>query len=123
MAAEAIEQGTYDAGAYAEELEAAPSNLAVGTSLLFENEHVKVWEVRLAPGERGPFHAHTRNYLWTVVDGSVGLQRLADGTFMVRRYDVGETRFLEHTPDEPLIHDLENVGDTELRFITVELLH
>jgi mannose-6-phosphate isomerase-like protein (cupin superfamily) len=122
VATEAIEHGTYDAGAYADELEAAPSNLAVGTSLLFENGHVKVWEVRLAPGERGPFHAHTSNYFWTVVDGSVGLQRLADGTFMVRRYDVGQTRFLEHTPDAPLIHDLENVGDTELRFITVELL-
>lgn len=122
MAAEAIEQGTYDPGAYADELEAAPSNLAVGTKLLFENDHVKVWEVRLAPGERGPFHAHTRNYFWTVVDGSVGLQRLADGTFVVRRYDVGQTQFLEHTPDEPLIHDLENVGDTNLRFITVELL-
>lgn len=122
VAAEPIEQGEFDPRQYADELEAAPSNLDVGTSVLLENEQVKVWEVRLAPGERGPFHAHTRNYFWTVVDGSVGLQRFADGTFMVRRYDVGETRFLEHTPDEPLIHDLENVGDTQLRFITVELL-
>jgi mannose-6-phosphate isomerase-like protein (cupin superfamily) len=122
VAAEPIEQGEFDLQQYADELETAPSNLDVGTSVLLENDQIKVWEIRLAPGERGPFHAHTRNYFWTVVDGSVGLQRFADGTFMVRRYDVGETRFLEHTPDEPLIHDLENVGDTDLRFITVELL-
>jgi beta-alanine degradation protein BauB len=122
VAAEPIEQGEFDTGQFADELDAAPSNLDVGTSVLLENDQVKVWEIRLAPGERGPFHAHTRNYFWTVVDGSVGLQRFADGTFMVRRYDVGETMFLEHTPDAPLIHDLENVGDTELRFITVELL-
>jgi mannose-6-phosphate isomerase-like protein (cupin superfamily) len=122
VAEEPIEQGEFDTRQYADELEAAPSNLDEGTSVLLENDQVKVWEIRLAPGERGPFHAHTRNYFWTVVDGSVGLQRFADGTFMVRRYDVGETKFLEHTPDEPLIHDLENVGETELRFITVELL-
>jgi beta-alanine degradation protein BauB len=122
VAAEPIEQGEFDTGQFADELDAAPANLDVGTSVLLENDQVKVWEIRLAPGERGPFHAHTRNYFWTVVDGSVGLQRFADGTFVVRRYDVGETMFLEHTPDEPLIHDLENVGETELRFITVELL-
>jgi mannose-6-phosphate isomerase-like protein (cupin superfamily) len=122
VAEEPIEQGEFDTRQYADELEAAPSNLDVGTAVLLENDQVRVWEIRLAPGERGPFHAHTRNYFWTVVDGSVGLQRFADGTFMVRRYDVGETKFLKHTPDEPLIHDLENVGETELRFITVELL-
>jgi mannose-6-phosphate isomerase-like protein (cupin superfamily) len=122
VAAEPIEQGEFDTAQFADELDAAPSNLDVGTSVLLENDQVRVWEIRLAPGERGPFHAHTRNYFWTVVDGSVGLQRFADGTFVVRRYDVGQTMFLEHTPDEPLIHDLENVGDTELRFITVELL-
>jgi quercetin dioxygenase-like cupin family protein len=44
-----------------------------------------VWEVRLRPGERGPFHAHTRRYFWTVVDGGTGLQRSADGTYRVRR--------------------------------------
>ncbi|HSK95392.1 MAG TPA: hypothetical protein VK891_02155 [Euzebyales bacterium] len=122
MAAEPLERGEFDSAQYADELQAAPSNLAVGSSLLLENDQVKVWEVRLAPGERGPFHAHTHNYFWTCVDGSVGLQRYADGTYMVRRYEVGQTQFSEHSPDEPLIHDLENVGDTELRFITVELM-
>lgn len=114
--------GTFDKGEFADELAAAPVNLDVGTSLLFENGSVKVWEVRLAPGERGPFHAHTRNYFWTVVESGTGLQRFSDGTFVVRDYALGETRFLEHSPQDSLIHDLENVGETVLRFVTVELL-
>jgi hypothetical protein len=120
--AEVVDQGTFDPADYADELEAAAGNVEVGTRLWFENDRVKVWEVRLAPGERGPFHAHTRRYFWTVVDAGLGRQRSPDGTFTVRRYQVGDTRYSEHDPADPLIHDLENVGDTTLRFVTVELL-
>jgi quercetin dioxygenase-like cupin family protein len=122
MGSPIVEEGHFDPAEFAEELAAAPTNLAVGTTLWFENDRIKVWEVRLAPGERGPFHAHTRNYFWTVVEGGRGLQRLEDGTLAVRNYGVGDTSFLEHTPETALIHDLENVGDTVLRFVTVELL-
>ena len=117
-----VEEGIFEPEDFREELEAAPGNLEVGTSLWFENDRIRVWEVRLEPGERGPFHNHTRNYFWTVVEGSKGLQRFADGTYAVRDYRVGDTRFLEHTPEDSLLHDLENVGDTALRFVTVELL-
>jgi oxalate decarboxylase/phosphoglucose isomerase-like protein (cupin superfamily) len=116
-----VERGVFDAGAFGGELEAAPGNLEVGTTLWFENERIRVWEIFLRPGERGPFHAHTRNYFWTVVEASRGLQRFADGTYVVRDYEVGDTKYLEHTPATALIHDLENVGDTPLRFVTVEL--
>lgn len=115
------ERGTFDPAAYAEELERAPHNHQVGTALWFENDHVRVFEVRLEPGERGPFHVHDTTYFWTVVDPGRGLQRFADGTFVVRDYSLGETKYLVHTPGEPLIHDLENVGNTTLRFVTVEL--
>jgi hypothetical protein len=40
-------------------------------------------------------------------------------------YENGRIRVWEvrlHSPDEPLIHGLENVGETPLRFVTVELL-
>lgn len=122
MAARVLETTTFDRDAFADELQAAPSNLDVGTRLWFENESVRVWEVRLAPGERGPFHAHTRRYFWTVVDGGTGRQRSADGTMVVREYSVGDTSFSEHSPENPTIHDFENYGDTPIRFVTVELL-
>lgn len=117
-----VDEGRFDPSNFAEELDAAPSNFDLGTTLWFENEKTRVWEVRLEPGERGPFHAHTTTYFWTVVEPGRGLQRRGDGTYAVRDYVLGETMYLENTPDEPLIHDLENVGDTTLRFVTVELL-
>ena len=119
---EVIEHGTFEPADFADELERAPDNLAVGTTAWFENDRIRVWEILLQPGERGPFHAHATNYFWTVVEGSRGLQRFADGTYAVRDYVVGETKYLEQGPDSVLIHDLENVGDSPLRFVTVELL-
>jgi mannose-6-phosphate isomerase-like protein (cupin superfamily) len=119
---ELVAQGTFDPESFADELEAAPDNLDVGTTVWFENDKIRVWEILLKPGERGPFHAHTTNYFWTVVEGSRGRQQFADGTYAVRDYLVGETKYLEHTPANALIHDLENIGDTDLRFVTVELL-
>lgn len=119
---EVVEEGVFDPGDFSDELAAAPTNLEVGTTVWFENERIRVWEILLRPGERGAFHSHVTNYFWTVVEGSRGLQRFADGTFIVRDYLVGETKYLEHTPETALIHDLENIGDTDLRFVTVELL-
>jgi len=117
-----VEEGVFDPGEFSQELATAPSNFELGTSVWFENDRIRVWEVLLEPGERGAFHSHTTNYFWTVVEGSRGLQRFSDGTFVVRDYLVGETKYLEHSEEEFLIHDLENVGDTRLRFVTVELL-
>ncbi len=117
-----VEEGAFDPAEFAGELHAAPRNLDVGTALWFENDRIRVWEILLGPGERGPFHSHTRNYFWTVVEAGRGLQRFSDGTYTVRDYRVGDTKYLEHTPATALIHDLENVGETTLRFVTVELL-
>ena len=118
---DSAEQGRFSLADYQAELELAPDNFDVGTDVWFENHKIRVWEILLRPGERGPFHAHTTNYFWTVVEGGRGLQRFTDGTFAVRDYAVGETKYLEHSPETALIHDLENVGETTLRFVTVEL--
>ncbi|MQA99857.1 MAG: cupin domain-containing protein [Actinobacteria bacterium] len=115
------ERGTYDTAAYGEELAAAPHNHDIGTTLWFENDHIRVFESRLEPGERATFHIHDKTYFWTVVDPGKGLQHYADGTWTTTRFGLGDTAYREQTPDDPLIHDLENVGDTTLRFVTVEL--
>ncbi len=122
-AARGEERGTFAVDEFAQELAAAPMNREIGTSLWFENDHVRVFEVRLAPGQRGPFHVHDATYFWTVVEQGRGLQRFVDGTFVVRDYALGETKYLVHSPDDPLVHDLENVGPSTLRFVTVELKH
>jgi beta-alanine degradation protein BauB len=121
--AQGEEHGIFPLDAFADELARARMNHEIGTSLWFENAHVRVFEVRLEPGERGPFHVHDCAYLWTVVEWGRGLQRHPDGTFVVRDYALGETRNLEPSRGDPLVHDLENVGDSRLRFVTVELRH
>ena len=77
---EVVDEGTFDPAEFGDELAHAAGNLAVGTRLWFQNDRVKVWEVRLEPGERGPFHAHTRRYLLTVVSPGTGRQHLASRT-------------------------------------------
>jgi oxalate decarboxylase/phosphoglucose isomerase-like protein (cupin superfamily) len=115
------EHGKYDVAEFAAELARAPENHEVGTTLRFENDRVRVWEIHLEPGQRGAFHIHDQTYFWTVVDPGRGLQRFPDGTFVIRDYEPGETKYLEHSPADSLIHDLENVGSTTMRFVTVEL--
>jgi quercetin dioxygenase-like cupin family protein len=41
----------------------------VGQKLLFENQHVRVWEVRLEPGESIHFHFHYHPYLVVSLGG------------------------------------------------------
>jgi hypothetical protein len=41
----------------------------VATRLLFENEKVRVWEMRLAPGEESAIHRHDLDYLLVQIDG------------------------------------------------------
>jgi beta-alanine degradation protein BauB len=41
----------------------------VATKVLFENEKVRVWEMRLAPGEDSAIHRHDLDYLLVQIDG------------------------------------------------------
>jgi hypothetical protein len=41
----------------------------VGTKLLFENDRVKVWEMRLEPGGESAIHRHELDYLMIQIEG------------------------------------------------------
>ena len=41
----------------------------VGSRVLFENERVRVWEMKLAPGERSDVHRHDLDYLLVFLAG------------------------------------------------------
>lgn len=112
---------SFDPVQYADELALALENRQVGTKLLFENDRVNVWELKLDPGARGPFHCHAIDYFWTCIEAGRAIQRMADGTAAIHDYEVGQVRFFRFEGDEHMIHDLENTGDTVLRFVTVEL--
>ena len=116
-----MEFGTFDPSEFATELAAAPENHRVGTALLFENDRVRVWDLSVGPGERAPFHCHTTTYFFVCVEGGRVLNRFPDGNAVTMDVEVGVTWFSD-VEDGSEIHDLENVGDTPLRFTTVELL-
>ncbi|WP_426612850.1 hypothetical protein [Bradyrhizobium sp. McL0616] len=97
-------------------------NGRVGTRLLSETERVRVWEIRLAPGERIGFHRHVLDYFWTSVTPGRARSYAEDGTIVEATYSAGETRHFVYGKGEYKIHDLKNVGDADLWFTTVEFL-
>jgi hypothetical protein len=98
---------------------AAPANHTV----LMENEHVRVFDTRIAPGQRTRVHTHPWPSVLYVLAWSDFVRRDADGNVLV------DSRSLASRPaagaalwSAPLgPHSAENVGDTELRVIAVEL--
>jgi hypothetical protein len=102
------------------ELGTHASNPLVGTRLLLEDERARVWEIRLAPGERLAFHRHVLDYFWTCVSGGEAISRDGEGRVKRRRYGVAETQALRFGEGESMIHDLVNAGTEDLVFTTVE---
>lgn len=94
----------------------------VGSRLLSENERVRVWEIRLTPGQRWHAHRHVLDYFWTAVTAGKSLQHTSDGTTREVEYELGETRHYHFKPGEYLLHDIQNIGKEELIFTTVEHL-
>jgi hypothetical protein len=105
-----------------EEFEAKQFNGYVGTRLLSETDRVRVWEIRLAPGERIGFHRHVLDYFWTAVTPGRARSFRRDGSVVEATYAAGDTRHLSYGRGEYDIHDLANIGDTDLCFTTVEFL-
>ena len=92
----------------------------VGTKLLFENERVRVWDLRLAPGESTGLHRHTTDYLYVVIGGGRLEPVDADGEKRpAETMDDGEVRFRNIDAED--IHEAINIGERPWRNIVVEL--
>jgi|SRR5215467_4052345 len=81
----------------------------------FENDRVRVLELRLKPGEAEGFHSHPQYVLYALTNYRVK-NTAADGTSKVFKREVGDVFW-----GEPITHKGENVGDTEVRALIVEL--
>jgi mannose-6-phosphate isomerase-like protein (cupin superfamily) len=104
------------------ERERKAPNGCVGQKLLSESDRVRVWQIRLKPGERFGFHRHVLDYFWSVLTSGRARAHLDDGSTVEHTYTAGETRHETHAGGHSKVHDLENTGDTELIFTTVEFL-
>ena len=83
--------------------------------VLFENDRVRVLEANLPPGVREQVHSHPA-YVIYVLEGGRYRNFASDEKISEGELKTGEVLFRE-----PLTHAAENIGDTSLHMILVEL--
>jgi hypothetical protein len=95
----------------------------VAASLLFENDRVRVWDDRAAPGETKDLHVHRRPYITVIIAGEQGETVGDDGTVQ-RRFEGLTPGDAHHVgADElPAVHAMRNTGSSELAVLIIELL-
>lgn len=89
----------------------------IGTSILYENDVVRVWEVLLEPGETQRMHHHTLPYVVIAIEGGQGRITSIDGSVRYTDEHPGDVVF--QAPGQ--IHELANVGRTRYRNRLVEV--
>jgi hypothetical protein len=91
--------------------------------LLFENERVRVLEVRIGPRQIVPVHTHRWPSAVYVVSGSDFIRRDGEGKLLFDSRAIGappETQTVQWTgPLAP--HSVQNIGNAEILLITTEL--
>ncbi len=85
------------------------------STLRFENDHVRVLELRLAPGETEEMHSHPA---YVVIVMSPARMRMTSYVGGVTEMDLAEGQV---SFAKPVTHAGENVGTTELHEFIVEL--
>lgn len=104
------------------DLEASAANGCVGSVLVSETERVRVWHLRIPPGRRSGFHRHVLDYFWTSLRDGQARTYLEDGRVVDATVRQHQTMHVVFGPGEHMVHCVENTGDTDLDFTTVEFL-
>lgn len=79
----------------------------VGTQLLWEDEHVKTWDLVLEPGQSSDWHRHTMPYVFTVTRAGRLRTEYEDGSVSVSDLALGQVVQGHHGS----VHRVTNVGD------------
>jgi len=91
--------------------------------LLFENERVRVLEVRIGPGQFVPVHTHRWPSMVYVASSSDFIRRDGEGELLFDSRTMGPppaTPTAQWTEALPP-HSVENIGNAEIFLITTEL--
>ena len=81
----------------------------------FENDRVRVLEAELPPGVKEQMHSHPAYVIYVLAGGKVR-NYAADGKITEAEFKTGEVLYRE-----PLTHAAENIGNTTMHLILVEL--
>jgi len=80
-----------------------------------ENEHVRVFEAVLKPGQKEALHSHPRTVVY-VIEGGRMRNHPETGAATESELTAGQTLYRE-----PLTHWAENIGTTTMRLVVVEM--
>lgn len=80
-----------------------------------ENEHVRVFEAVLKPGDQEALHSHPRTVVY-VIEGGRMRNHPEHGAATESELTAGQTMYRE-----PITHWAENIGTTTMRLVVVEL--
>jgi quercetin dioxygenase-like cupin family protein len=95
----------------------------IGSRMLFENDRVRVWELRLEPGARSDVHRHDLDHLLVMVSGGrIAVDPEPDSNGEYRDYFAADTKagdvvFMKRGGVETAV----NEGDTAYHEIVIEL--
>jgi len=105
-----------------DEFEKNQFNSAVGTMLVSETDRVRIWHFHLPAGERYTFHRHVLDYFWTCHSSGKARGYYDDGRIVDVEHYPGHTQHFTFKRGAYFCHSVENIGDTDLLFTTVEFL-
>jgi hypothetical protein len=92
----------------------------VGQRIVLENEHVRIWEVRLEPGETIDFHIHYHPYIVISLGGGENEIETVFGKKISIQEPLGSTVFID---DMRPVHRLTNRSNVTYLSRLVELKH
>ena len=104
----------------------------VGTSKVFENDRIMIWELVLESGERAPRHTHHHDYVFYILEGSM-LELFDENEGLLSSFDLSAGDVFAFSCEEadlvsavgkglrlPVTHSVRNVGPSRYREILVE---
>src|SRR5712692_4768259 len=92
----------------------------IGHRIVLENEHVRIWEVRLEPGETIDFHIHYHPYVVISLGGGENEIETIFGQKIKVQEPLGSTVFID---DMRPVHRLTNRSNVTYLSRLVELKH
>lgn len=90
----------------------APNNFKV----LVDNEHVRVIQDTLAPGETETMHTHPAGWYYVTMPGAMKIIR-PDGKTEIWNAKAGEQAWMDADPP----HMSENIGKSTIQYVLVEV--
>jgi quercetin dioxygenase-like cupin family protein len=85
-------------------------------SVRIDNDRVRVLDYHLPPGEIEPLHSHHSGVAY-VIEGATLRNVAADGTRAEGLLKAGDV----HWREDNIVHAVENIGQTEMRALIIEL--